>query len=198
MSLAYRIMYGVGFTPWDNDRVPAELCELIEGEGALAAGSALDIGCGTGTQAVYLAAHGWRVTAIDGLEKPLRRARARGAAAGVAVDWVRADATRLADAALPAPYALFFDRGCFHGLADRKRGGYVEGVSGLATPGATLLMMSFAPNRVPGAPPGADREEIIARFQADWELETVGEDSGPAPGGPVRDVARRWYRLRRR
>jgi methylase of polypeptide subunit release factors len=56
MSLVYRIMYRVGFTPWDTGEVPAELRALIEGEDALDAGSALDIGCGTGTQSAYMAA----------------------------------------------------------------------------------------------------------------------------------------------
>jgi 2-polyprenyl-3-methyl-5-hydroxy-6-metoxy-1,4-benzoquinol methylase len=81
MSLVYRIMYRVGFTPWDTREVPPELRALVEGADALDPGSAIDIGCGTGTQSLYLAAHGWRVTGIDDLEQPLRRARARSAAA---------------------------------------------------------------------------------------------------------------------
>ena len=58
MSLMYRLMYRVGFTPWDTDQVPKELSTLIEGAGALPHGRALDIGCGTGTQAVYMARSG--------------------------------------------------------------------------------------------------------------------------------------------
>ena len=58
MSLLYRVMYRIGFTPWDTGQVPPELSALIEGAGALPAGRALDIGCGTGTQAMYLAGIG--------------------------------------------------------------------------------------------------------------------------------------------
>jgi 2-polyprenyl-3-methyl-5-hydroxy-6-metoxy-1,4-benzoquinol methylase len=90
VSLAYQIMYRVGFKPWDNERVPAELAALVDGPGALAPGRALDIGCGTGRQAVYLARAGWHVTGIDAVVHPLRQARRRAAASGVEVDWIRA------------------------------------------------------------------------------------------------------------
>jgi hypothetical protein len=38
VSLIYQVMYRVGFTPWDNDEVPAELVALVEGADALPAG----------------------------------------------------------------------------------------------------------------------------------------------------------------
>lgn len=197
MSLVYRVMYRVGFTPWDTGEVPAELTELIEGGDALPAGRALDIGCGTGTQAVYLARHGWDVTGLDDLEQPLARARDRSAAAGVAVDWVRADVTRLAAVGLSPGYGLILDRGCFHGLSDHGRAAYAAGVAALAPPGALLLMMCFARNRVPAGPAGADRDEIEAGFAPAWELAAEAPDSGPDPSGPLRRVPRSWYRLRR-
>src|SRR5436190_14432172 len=116
MSLVYRLLYLVGFTPWDSGKVPDELIQLVEGDEALTPGRALDIGCGTGTQSVYLAGKGWEVTGIDAVEKPLRQARARATAADVSVQWVRADVTRLPELGLAPGYTLFFDRGCFHGL----------------------------------------------------------------------------------
>jgi len=91
----YRVMYTVGFAPWDTDLVPDELSTLVEGAGALPAGRALDIGCGTGTQSVYLARHGWHVSAIDAVRRPLTRARSRAQAAHVTVDWIRADVAGL-------------------------------------------------------------------------------------------------------
>ena len=89
MSLIYQVMYRVGFTPWDNDEIPAELAALVDGDDALPPGRALDIGCGTGTQAVHLARAGWTVTGIDAVEKPLVKARRRAASAAVAVDWIQ-------------------------------------------------------------------------------------------------------------
>lgn len=197
MSLIYRLMYLVGFSPWDTGEVPSELSEVVEGSEAPPAGRALDIGCGTGTQAVYLAGRGWEVTAIDAVEKPLRRARARAAATGVSVTWMRGDASRLQQAGLQPGINLFFDRGCFHGLNDRQRASYASGVTALAAPGATLLLMSFAPNKVLVAPTGADEPEITRTFDG-WQLGSSTGDTGPDPEGPLRNVPRRWYRLTRR
>ncbi len=197
MSLAYRIMYRVGFTPWDTGEVSSELRALVEDGDALPPGRALDIGCGTGTQAVYLAHHGWSVTGIDAVEQPLRRAHARAIAEGVSVEWFKADVARLTDLDLKPGYTLVFDRGCYHGLRSEQRAAYVAGVTALAVSGATLLVMAFEPNRILAAPPGADEAEITATF-ACWELTGAEPDRGPAPAGPLRNLARTWYRLVRR
>jgi len=186
-------LYRVGFTPWDTGDVPAELAAVAD---SAPPGRALDIGCGTGTQAVYLARQGWTVTGIDSVEQPLRRARDRAAAAGVTVEWIRADVARLAELGLAPGYALMFDRGCFHGLRPGARDAYVAAVTALAAPGATLLMMAFARNRVPAGPAGVEEGEIERRF-AGWELAGAEADSGAGPGGPLRDVPRTWYRLQR-
>jgi SAM-dependent methyltransferase len=197
MSLMYRVMYTIGFAPWDTDLVPGELSELVEGAGALPAGRALDIGCGTGTQSVYLARHGWHVTAIDAVKRPLERARARAAAARVTVEWIKADVAGLETLGLAPGFTLLFDRGCFHGLDDRQRAAYAAGATALAAPGSTLLMMALAPNRVPVAPSGAEQTEIIARFEG-WALVSTEPDGQGDPAGPVRNVPRSWYRLIRR
>jgi cyclopropane fatty-acyl-phospholipid synthase-like methyltransferase len=200
MSLVYRAMYRIGFTPWDTGTVPpelTELTELVEGGRASAPGRALDIGCGTGTQSVYLARHGWDTTGIDDLERPLRRARDRAAAAGVTVDWRRADATRLADAGLRPGFNLLLDRGCFHGLSDEQRRRYARGVGELAAAGAVLLLMAFARNRVPAGPSGADRDELERTFAQGWALESALPNAGPPPPGPMGKVPLTWYRLER-
>jgi SAM-dependent methyltransferase len=194
MSLLYRLLYRVGFTPWDTGQVPSELSALIEGPGALPTGRALDIGCGTGTQAVYMARSGWEVTAVDAVPRPLSQARARADAAGVNVDWILADAARLHKLGLTTGFTLFFDRGCFHGLDDSQRGAYAAGVDGLAAPGATLLMWAFAPSRVPTSPPGVEQSELIARFVG-WRLVSAEPETDGDAAGPLRNVPRSWYRL---
>jgi cyclopropane fatty-acyl-phospholipid synthase-like methyltransferase len=181
VPLIYRIMYRLGFTPWDTGEIPAQLAALVEGDGALGGGRALDIGCGTGTHAVYLARHGWEVTGIELVDQPLRRARDRAAAAGVAVEWVKADAGRLAGAGLRPGFSLLLDRGCYHGLSDEARIAYAGAVKDLAAPRATLLLMSFARNRVLAGPAGADPAEIEAGFEPDWELDSTTPDAGAPP-----------------
>lgn len=198
MSFRYRVLYRVGFTPWDQDHVPVELSALVEGPDALAPAHALDVGCGTGTQAVYLAEHGWQVTAVDAVERALTRARHRAQQRGVEVRWVAGDVRSLSTLGLGGGYGMVHDRGCFHDLSPAARDGYVRGVSELAEPGATLLLLAFAHRERGIGPSGASEEEIRRRFDADWELVSVQSDSGPAPPGPMRRVPRTWYRLRRR
>ena len=74
---------------------------LVEFASALVPGRALDIGAGEGRNAVWLATHGWRVTALDVSDVALARAAERAAAEGVQLDCVVADwrAHELADAA---------------------------------------------------------------------------------------------------
>jgi SAM-dependent methyltransferase len=198
VSFRYRILYRVGFTPWDQDHVPTELSALVEGPTALAAGRALDVGCGTGTQAVYLAEHGWQVTGIDAVERALVQARHRAEEKRVEVRWVAGDVTSLPALGLDHGFNLVHDRGCFHDLSAAAREGYVRGVSELTARGATLLLMAFAHRERGIGPSGASEEEIRRRFGSDWELVSVQSDSGPAPPGPMRRVPRIWYRLRRR
>jgi len=198
VSFRYRVLYRVGFTPWDQDHVPSELSALVEGPTALAPGRALDVGCGTGTQAVYLAEHAWRVAGVDEVERALAQARRRAESQGVEVRWVAGDVARLSTLGLGDGFNLVHDRGCFHDLSPAAREGYVRGVSELAAPGATLLLLAFAHRERGIGPSGASEEEIQRRFGSDWEVVSVQSDSGPAPPGPMRRVPRIWYRLRRR
>jgi SAM-dependent methyltransferase len=194
MSLLYRLLYRVGFTPWDTGQVPRELSALIEGPGALPTGRALDVGCGTGTQAVYMARSGWEVTAVDAVPRPLSQARARAGAAGVRVDWILGDAGRLHRLELEPGFTLIFDRGCFHGLDESQRGAYAAAVDELAGRGATLLMLAFAPSRIPTAPRGVEQSELVARF-AGWQLVSAEPETDGDASGPLRNVPRSWYRL---
>ena len=93
----FRVFYRLGFTPWDGHPLATSLRGLVEGDGALTPGTALDIGCGTGDNALYLAGLGWDVTGIDYVAKAVEKARAkaakRDAAAPGSVRFDQADAT---------------------------------------------------------------------------------------------------------
>ncbi len=64
---------------------------LVAEASKLAPGTALDVACGDGTNAIVLARRGWRVTGIDWSGVALAKARAKADAAGVTVDWIQAD-----------------------------------------------------------------------------------------------------------
>jgi cyclopropane fatty-acyl-phospholipid synthase-like methyltransferase len=164
MSLAYRLMYAVGFKPWDS-LITEELEELVA---EVPPGRALDLGMGMGGKAVYLAQHGWRVTGVENVPKALKEARRRAASAGVELDIQEGDVTRLGDLHLQPGFDLFWDFGCFHGLSDEQKLDYVRGVDNLAKPGSILQMMAFVKSRPP-LPKAVSQYELTTRFSG-WRL----------------------------
>ena len=185
----FGFMYRLGLTPWEGHPLPERLYELVEGQGALPAGKAIDLGCGTGEGAVYLAKHGWDVTGVDFVEKALARAGRRAEIAGVTVRWIQADVTRLGDAAVGADFALVIDSGCLHLLDDEARVAYVREVGAIVAPGGTLFVVAF-PTGGRRPPRGIDRREIEERFST-WRLVGTGPAQPPAGGRPLY-----WYELR--
>lgn len=174
----FRIFYRVGFTPWDGHPLAQSVRDLVEGTGdtaALPAGSALELGCGTGDCSIYLAQHGWKVTAVDFVAKPLERARAKAGKAGAAVDFVQADVTRLSQAGIGANFELIVDNGCLHNMSDADRDAYVREISAVAAPDARLLIVAFVPGGRVGVR-GVDHAEMERRFTPNWTLLSAGAE----------------------
>ena len=137
-------MYRIGFTPWDGHQMPVHLRELVESDGALPVGRALDVGCGTGDTSIYLAQHGWDVTGIDFVERALEKARLKGQRATVNIRWLRADVTKLGRYEIGHGFNLVTDNGLIHGLSDDARDAYVQELSPLLADGGRLLILLLA------------------------------------------------------
>ena len=148
MSLAYQIMYRFGATPWEHREPPVPLADLIEGPRALPPGDMLDIGCGTGHDAIYCARHGWTVTGVDAVGRALRAARLNADQVGADIRFLHADITGPGTAELGAGYTLLLDVGCLHGLPDGSLQRAAAAITSAAKPGAVPLMFAFASGRV--------------------------------------------------
>ncbi len=167
-GFVYRTMYLLGLHIWDRGVPDEDLVRLVEGDQAKAAGRALDIGCGTGTETIYLATQGWEATGVDMVARALTIARRKAVAAGVSPRFIEGDATRLQDFGIEGGYDLLLDFGCFHTLPSDQRDAYVESVSLAAAPGATLFLVGFTrPPRVApiqrGREHGGDPDPIRRR-----------------------------------
>jgi ubiquinone/menaquinone biosynthesis C-methylase UbiE len=174
----FRVFYRLGFTPWDGHPLAQSLRELIEGTGdipALPAGSALELGCGTGDTAIYLARQGWKVTAVDFVPKALGKARAKAGTAGVSVNFVQADVTRLSQTGIGAGFELIVDNGCLHNMSDADRDAYAREVSAVAAPDARLLIVAFPPGGRFGVR-GVEPAEMERRFTPAWTLSAAGDE----------------------
>ena len=104
--------YAKGEKPWDSGEVSAELKRVLDA-GLLPGKTLLEIGCGTGTNAIELARRGYDVTAVDFVAQAVDAAREKIKAANVAVKLSVADALK---DDLGGPYDVLFDRGVYHSL----------------------------------------------------------------------------------
>lgn len=192
---AFTLMYLRGIMPWDTGISPPELVEVVEGPNALPPGRALDLGCGTGTNTLYLAGHGWHVTGVDFAAPAIARANAKLQRAGAlsgSVRFLRGDVTTLDALGLGERFTLVFDLGCFHGLPPDRRKAYASGVARYAAPGALYLLYAFLPWKAGARPDGVSQAEVEALFAPELTVERVALGTDPR----ARPSA--WYWLRRR
>ena len=157
-----------GPAPWDIGR-PQGRFAAIAGR---VSGPVLDGGCGTGEHALFFAARGLRVVGIDFVAEAIRRARAKAAERGLAVEFLVKDATTLAD--WDERFASVIDCGLFHVLSDDDRRRYVGGLGQVVEPGGRLFLMCFS-DQEPGTegPRRVSRRELYDAFAGGWEVESV-------------------------
>jgi cyclopropane fatty-acyl-phospholipid synthase-like methyltransferase len=147
--------------PWDSGQVSAELLRVLD-SGALKGKTLLEIGCGTGLNAIELARRGFKVTAVDVVEQPVVKARERARKAGVSVDFRVADVLKHN---LDGPYDILFDRGVYHILRRTDLKGFQEFLKRVTRPGS--LWLSFTGNSkedLEDGPPVVSEVEIRAEW----------------------------------
>lgn len=168
----------LGNPPWDRGISPPELFAFIEENPA---GRALDLGCGTGTNSITLAQHGWDVTGVDVALLALYKARRKAKAAEVNLSFKLRDVSKLRG--IQGPFDLALDMGCFHALAGKKKD-YLARVDEILAPGGYwLLYAHFYPTD--GTPSNhginpADLDAAAKRFNLLWRKDSedrAGQDS---------------------
>ncbi|GAA1966080.1 class I SAM-dependent methyltransferase [Amycolatopsis minnesotensis] len=154
--------------PWDIGE-PQPLLVALEAAGGVG-GDILDIGCGLGNNAIFLASRGHRVTGVDGSETALATARQRAETAGQAVDFAVGDATRLDG--FENRFDTVVDSALFHCLSAEDRPGYAAAVHRAAKPGARLQMFCFSdslPDSLP-VPAQLTEKELRDTFAEGWTI----------------------------
>jgi SAM-dependent methyltransferase len=201
----YKLAYAVGFHPWEDAESCPEfsgrLIDLVareEAGGDPPYGRALDLGTGSGIWGIALARRGWQVTGIDIVEKAIRRARERVAAAGVDTDLIHGDVTRLTDAGVGTGFRLIVDTGTFHDFTPEQRRAMGRGVDAVAAEDATVILTVW-PERCRPLIRGVDRDGIEAAFPG-WQVEDIGPSGFQAPKllDAILRPSEHLYRLKRR
>jgi len=166
----YGLSYRFGNPRWDSDKPRPELASLV---GPIKPGRALDLGCGTGTDGIYLASRGWQVVGVDFAPQAISRATEKATAAGSTAAFVVGDVTRLEHAPVRGPFDLVLDVGCYHAIAEGRRDAYAAGVAALAGPGADFYLAGIhnppAIWRLLGAR-GVSGKELRSRFGGTFDL----------------------------
>jgi len=190
----YARMYRLGITPWERSApaARADVAAALDRESAgrpTPPGRALDLGCGRGQHTPELARRGWDVIGVDVVPRAIEAARR----AHPGLRFEVGDVTDLRADAL-GTFDLFLDVGCFQGLDPTQRAAEARGVTALARPGATVLMLAFGPSRWQRLVEGASEQEITTAFHA-WDLLDVRDAETAGLGFPMNRTSPRWHRL---
>jgi SAM-dependent methyltransferase len=181
--------YAQGATPWDSGIVPPELHVLLDSGQLQPPGITLDLGCGTGTNVIYLAQRGFTAYGVDLASLALARARAKALAVSAPANFCQGDVADLGFLAVQAIFAL--DMGCLHALSAADRARYAASLARCMRPDGLYMLYGFDANpAAEGAASGFAPGEVAARFASWFDLQW----RRPSRQGD-RPVA--WYLLRR-
>jgi len=184
--LKFESRYWCGNTPWDTNLTPPEVMEFIADRPP---GKALDLGCGTGTNAITLARHGWQATGVDFSAKAVRKARRKARESGLRVDFHCADVNDLRFIAGPFDYVL--DIGCLFSLNEQAMRRYAGELSRLLRPAGDYMLYAWLPHPRKSGPSGISTEAVeslLGHFLVRTRL-VIGVEKG---------FPSAWYWYRRR
>jgi len=187
--------YADGDLPWDSGRADSHLGGVLERYG-IEPGRALEIGCGTGTNTIWLAQHGFEMTVVDISQNAIEKAEAKVAAAGLKCRLMAGNF--LVDEIPGAPYRFVYDRGAFHTLYDAEdQSRFAARVAELlAHEGIwhSLIGSTDGPPRDTG-PPRHSAAEVVAAVEPHFE---ILELSSTEFDGEEHRHARAWILVARR
>jgi SAM-dependent methyltransferase len=183
--------YAAGNLPWDIGHPEPMLVDFIE-SGRISPGRALEVGCGTGNDARWLAGRGFDVLGVD--VSPLAVEQANTKLAGAALRCRFQTLDILGDEPLSGPFDFVFDRGCFHVFdEDDERARFAARVAAALAPGGvwlSLLGSTEGPPREYG-PPRRTAREVVAAIEPVLEiLELCSRDFGEP-----HERAKAWFCL---
>lgn len=192
--------YSTRQTPWDSGRPSRELERILD-ERPIKPCRTLEIGCGTGTNAIFLAKRGFTVTGVDVAALAVEQARAKSKEAGLNVDFRVADILSAAD--LGPPFDLVFDRGVYHHLRNIDLWGFLTALARLTQSGGHYLTLAGNANDrltpPESGPPVVRAADIATELSPLFDLVQLREftfEGIVVDGKPVSPLA--WSALFRR
>jgi SAM-dependent methyltransferase len=182
----FQKMYETGYTPWDIGKPDFNLLQTVTAT-PIKPCKALDIGCGTGDNSLWLCRQNFRVLGIDSSEIAIEKAKEKAFKAGIQCTFMAIDF--LTSRIEGAPFGFAFDRGCFHALYSRKkRKDFAENVHAhLRKDGLWLSLIGSADDqRHAFGPPQWTAREIVESVERYFKILSLvstyfGANSPSAP-----------------
>jgi SAM-dependent methyltransferase len=177
-------LYAAG-APWEIGRPQSAVRRWME-QGRFR-GRVLDVGCGSGENAMLVAQAGLSVVAMDFVPEAIRLARQKSSARKIDVDWREFDALQLAQS--DDRFDTVLDSGTFHVMPPEIRPTYVAGLHQVLVPDGRLLLLCFSYCE-PGShgPLRIREDELKVAFAEGWRIESIAESRFDHRGGtPMSD-----------
>jgi ubiquinone/menaquinone biosynthesis C-methylase UbiE len=170
-GLPWDASYHEGPAPWDIGR-PQPAIVRVASEGGIA-GAVLDAGCGTGENALHVAALGLPVLGVDVAETALSIARKKAEDGGIKVEFAAADAFQLER--LGRMFQTVLDCGLFHTFDADERPRYVASLASVTEHDGTLYVLCFSDDGPNTGPHPIRQEELRAAFNhgSGWNVAAI-------------------------
>ena len=175
--LFFDLWYRFGKPPWIIDGAQPDLIATAE-KGEVRGPTVLDVGCGDGNNAIYLASRGFDVTGVDFSAKAINIAKQKARDAEVEVKFITLDALNIGT--LAKRFDTVIDFGLFHNLEGDSRERYVRALSDVCVSKGQLLMQCLGdqageydvyPHRF--GPQPLSQDSIRASFSVGWKIEWI-------------------------
>lgn len=159
-----------GTPPWEIGRAQPAIVRLVDS--GRVRGRVLDVGCGTGENAMYAASRGLAVLGVDSALRAVERARAKAVLRGVEPRFAVQDALSLDE--LQETFDSVIDSGLFHMLSDGQRAAYVRSLATVLKPASMVYLLCFS-DEEPGSegPRRVTVEELVETFRMPFAVERL-------------------------
>lgn len=156
-------------TPWDVDQAESNLVELVKNQ-TIRPGLALDLGCGTGNEAIFLAKNDFKVIGVDISDLAIETAKKKAKTAGVSCELIVSD---ILDLTVKGKYDFVFDRGCFHFLDQTEREKYIQNLNKWMKPGSLFLLLVSSDKEPFRGPNQFSEQDLRDLFSKDFEIKSI-------------------------
>ena len=176
-KIFFDLWYRFGKPPWVIDEAQPDLIAAVS-DGFVRGPAVLDVGCGTGDNAVYLAGRGFSVTGVDFSAKAISIAKRKALKAAVDATFITLDAFNLGT--LAKKFDTVIDFGLFHNLEGKNRERYVRSLRDVCASKGQLLLHCFSDQRGKDevyperfGPRPMSQDKIRTSFTEGWQIEWI-------------------------